>query len=127
MPIEYVTGRINVLRKLDFGSVPTMTRRGVRRVVVGAIPKCVGRGRGSVIGRAGYSDGSAHARAADAAVTVRVLGEVLLVIVLGVVELSGVGDLGRDLAVAAGGKHRLERVTGLQRSLLLRVRRHVDR
>src|SRR3954464_14644401 len=75
--------------------------------------------RGLVVGGAGYSDGAAHAGAADAAVTIRVLGEVLLVIVLGVVELSGIGDLRRDLAVATGGKHRLERVTGLQRSLLL--------
>src|SRR3954447_3640425 len=92
------------------------------------LPRPAGsRLRGLVIGGAGYSDRAAHAGAADAAVTVRVLREVLLVIVLGVVELAGICDLGRDVAVATSGKHRLEGVTGLERGLLLRVRRHVDR
>src|SRR3954454_1116501 len=80
-----------------------------------------------VIGGAGYSDGAAHAGAADAAVAVGVLREVLLVIVLGVVEVPGVGDLCRDLAEATSGKHGLERVASLQRGLLLGVRRHIDR
>src|SRR3954462_14630610 len=85
------------------------------------LPRLAGnRLRGLVSGGAGYSDGAAHAGAADAAVTVGVLGEVLLVIVLGVVEVSGISDLGCDLAVATRGKHRLERVTGFERRLLLR-------
>ena len=71
--------------------------------------------------------GAAQAGPADAAVAVGVLGQVLLVVVLRVEELVGIRDLGRDLAVSATSEHRLERVTGLQRRLLLRVRGHVDR
>ena len=53
---------------------------------------------GAALGR--QPDRAAHARAAEAAVAVRVLREVLLVVVLGVVERARLGDLGRDLAVA---------------------------
>ena len=45
-------------------------------------------------------DWAAHARAAEPAVAVRVLREVLLVVVLGVVELGRRQDLRRDRAVA---------------------------
>src|SRR5437764_2331073 len=48
----------------------------------------------------GQPDRAAHAGPAQAAVAVRVLGEVLLVVGLGVIELAGRRDLGRDLAVA---------------------------
>src|SRR5690606_12675629 len=48
-------------------------------------------------------DRAAHAGAADAAVAVRVLGQVLLVVVLGVVERRRrEQDLGGDVAVAGG-------------------------
>src|SRR5712671_6755273 len=46
-----------------------------------------------------HSDWTAHSRAAEPAVTVRVLREVLLVVVLGVIERGGRRDLGRDVAV----------------------------
>src|SRR5712692_10343637 len=42
--------------------------------------------------------GARHASAAQSAVAAGVLGEVLLVVVLGVVERPGLGDLGGDLA-----------------------------
>ena len=48
----------------------------------------------------GQADRAADAGAAQAAVAVGHLREVLLVVVLGVVELAQLGDLGRDLAVA---------------------------
>ena len=51
-----------------------------------------------------------HARAAETAVAVRVLGQVLLVVVLGVVELGRRDDLRRDRAVAGLRQLRLERV-----------------
>src|SRR5689334_10553032 len=46
---------------------------------------------------------AAHAGAAEAAVAVRILRQVLLVIVLGVVELGRGTDLGRNRAVAGFG------------------------
>src|SRR5439155_3896451 len=55
--------------------------------------------------------GQLHAGRVDRAVAVRVLREVLLVVVLGVVERAGRRDLGRDLAVAGGGQARLIGVT----------------
>src|SRR5712664_4119294 len=53
------------------------------------------------LGRPGrlQTGGADDAGAAEAAVAGGVLGEVLLVIVLGVVELGGVDDLGGDLVV----------------------------
>ena len=61
----------------------------------GALP-----GGGALGAIAGHADRAGDARAADAAVPVRVLREVLLVVVLGVVERPRRLDLGRDLAVA---------------------------
>src|SRR5262245_23989760 len=58
------------------------------------------------------ADRAGDARAADTAVALRVLGQVLLVIVLGEVERRGGGDLGRDLAEALGRQRLL---IGLQR------------
>src|SRR3954454_19197367 len=49
---------------------------------------------------ADYAYRAGHARAAEAAVAVGHLGEVLLVVVLGVVEVGGVDDLRADVAVA---------------------------
>src|SRR5690349_15812713 len=45
-----------------------------------------------------------HTRPAEPAVPVGVLGQVLLVVILGVIERPGRGDLGRDLAVAGVGQ-----------------------
>src|ERR671922_1670372 len=45
-----------------------------------------------------------HARPAQPAVPVGVLGQVLLVVVLGVEERAGGHDLGRDLAVAGAAQ-----------------------
>src|SRR5688572_26336322 len=47
-----------------------------------------------------HSCGTGHAGAAEAAVTAGILGEVLLVIVLGVVELRRGAELGGDRPVA---------------------------
>src|SRR5262245_21160233 len=53
------------------------------------------------------ADGATQAGAAEAAVAVGILGQVLLVVVLGEVERPGVEDLGGDGAVAVGREHLL--------------------
>src|SRR6266496_4045347 len=50
------------------------------------------------------ADGARDARSAQAAIPVRVLRQVLLVVILGVVEGPGGRDLGRDLAEAGAGE-----------------------
>src|SRR6266849_2167921 len=60
-----------------------------------------GRSGGGEPGRA------AHARAAAAAIAPRVLGEVLLLVVLGVVELGRWADFRRDGLVAGLAEHAL--------------------
>jgi hypothetical protein len=85
------------------------------------------RRRTSVVIRGGQLGRAAHAGAADAAVAVRHLVQVLLVVVLGVVERRGLADLGRDGAVARGVQRLL---VGLARRLeggLLLGRRPVRR
>src|SRR5688572_19339703 len=47
------------------------------------------------------ADRAGHSRAAEPAVAARVLGEILLVVVLGEVERPGLDDLRRDRPVAA--------------------------
>ena len=95
-------------------------------------PRPVGPARGSggpvlrerLLGaRGGDADRAADARAAEAAVAHRVLGQVLLVVALGVVERAGLGQLGRDLAVARGLQLGLEGLAGGQRGLALGRRR----
>ena len=56
------------------------------------------------------ADRAGHARAAQTAVAVRVLRQVLLVVRLGVVELGRRQNLGRDRAVPGSGQCLLERV-----------------
>src|SRR5438105_65485 len=69
---------------------------------------------------AGHADRAGHAGTPDAAVSARVLVQVLLVIVLGEVELGRVHDLGRDLAVPRRVQRALEGVArALGRSPLL--------
>src|SRR5437763_11576486 len=70
-------------------------RPRVGDVVVSATRPPMLRGGGAGADRAG------DARPADPAVAAGVLGEVLLVVVLGVVERTGLGDLGGDIAQAA--------------------------
>src|SRR5215211_271867 len=71
-------------------------------------------------------DRARDAGAAQAAVAVRVLGQVLLVVGLGVVERAGGGDLGRDHAVTGRAQRRLVAVPRrLDRGALL-VRAVVD-
>src|SRR5439155_24616388 len=65
--------------------------------------------------------------AAATAITPRVLGEVLLVVVFGVVELSGGADLGGDGLVARLAEHALGGIAGGEGRLLLRVALRVDR
>src|SRR5689334_478108 len=72
------------------------------------------------------TDRAAHAGAAEAAVTARVLRQVLLVVVLGEVELRRRPDLRGDLAVARRGEPLLEHVPRLLRGGALRVRVRVD-
>src|SRR5262249_36577314 len=52
------------------------------------------------LGRDAGPDRAGNAGSAEAAITLRVLGEVLLVVILGKVEGRPVDDLGGDLAVA---------------------------
>src|SRR3989442_1138633 len=87
-----------------------MRRRPIAATVPGRPPALItcflrveesGRSGGGEPGRA------AHARAAAAAVAPWVLGEVLLVVVLGVVELGRGADLRRDGLVAGLAEHAL--------------------
>src|SRR5574337_320288 len=54
---------------------------------------------GAIFIRLRHADRTAHARAAQAAIAPRVLGEILLVILLGVVELGRQANLRGDRAV----------------------------
>src|ERR1700722_9569905 len=58
-------------------------------------------GMGRRAGHAG-SDLASHAGAAEAAIAVRILRQILLVVILGEVEGRRVADLGRDRAQAFG-------------------------
>src|SRR4051812_19201031 len=83
-------------------------------------------GRTGSVGRRD-ADRAGHTRPADAAVAVRDLVQVLLVVVLGEVERSRREHLGGDLVEAALGQPRAERLAGAGRRLELRVGRRVDR
>src|SRR5690349_24487672 len=74
-----------------------------------------------------HADRAGDAGAAEAAVAVRHLVEVLLVVVLGVVERAGLGDLGRDLAEALGRQLLLVGGAGGLGQLALLVGLPVDR
>src|SRR5688572_11631619 len=65
-----------------------------------APPRVAGGDCSAALRRANETDGAADARPTEAAVAVRVLRQVLLVVVLGVVERPCRRDLRRDLAVA---------------------------
>src|SRR4051812_11543171 len=67
------------------------------------------------------TDRTGYAGAADAAIAVRVLRQILLVIVLGVVELRRGKDLGRNRAVSGPRELLLVRVARLLGDLALRV------
>src|SRR5690606_12280389 len=73
------------------------------------------------------SDRAGDAGAAYAAVAVRVLGKVLLVVVLGEVEVGGLGHFGGDGAVAGFGEDLLVGVAGGFGGLLLGVGAVEDR
>src|SRR5450759_3789237 len=77
-------------------------------------------------GRPGDAHGTGDSRSPQAAVAVGILREVLLVILLGVIELGGGQDLGRDGAVAGSGELPRERaLRGLGRRAL-RLAEDVD-
>src|SRR3954447_15242528 len=73
------------------------------------------------------ADRAAHARPPEPAVAVGHLGQVLLVIVLGVEERPGVRDLGRDLAEPRGPESLAERRARALDGLALLWRRDVHR
>src|SRR5690606_31988142 len=75
----------------------------------------------------GEADGARHAGAAQPAVAVGHLVQVLLVVALGEVEGPGRGDLGGDLAVAGGGQHLLVAIAGRLGGRPLDVVDRVDR
>src|SRR5690606_4417352 len=72
-------------------------------------------------------DGAAHPGAADAAVAVGVLVQVLLVVVLRQPEVAERGDLGGDRAVAGGGEPLRVSLPRRLRGLALGVTGVVDR
>ena len=74
----------------------------------------------------GQADRTAHARAAEAAVAVRVLREVLLVVVLGVEELWRRKNFSRDRPVACARQFFLEGIARGVRGFLLRRIESVD-
>ena len=72
-------------------------------------PRASGRRRSADRLAAGrQADGAADAGTANPAVPIRVLGQVLLVVLLGVVERTRFADLGRDVAVSGCAQARLE-------------------
>src|SRR3954469_16583244 len=73
------------------------------------------------------TDGTGHTGAAEPAIAVRVLREVLLVILLGEVHRRRLADLGRDLAMAGLVQLLLEDRTALLRRLELLRSIGVDR
>src|SRR6185503_1370602 len=82
---------------------------------------CYVRAPADLLRRDAETDRAAHAGAAEAAIAVRVLGEILLMIILGVVERRRIEDLGRDPVVHAVPLELLleHRARGLGRLLLL--------
>src|SRR5438874_10356130 len=56
------------------------------------------------------ADGTGHAGSAEPAIPVRILGQILLMVLLGVIELRRLDDLGRDRSVPGGCQLRLVRV-----------------
>src|SRR5579885_2160583 len=74
----------------------------------------------------GDPDRAADAGAAQPAIAVRVLGQVLLVIILGVVEGPGLGDLRGDRAIARRRQPLLIAVAGLLGRAALRRREGID-
>ena len=72
------------------------------------------------------TDRAAHAGAAETAVAVGILRQVLLVIILGVIELRRGHDLGGDGAKPGGRQLLLERIARGFGRTLLRVVRIVD-
>src|SRR5215213_4990985 len=97
-----------------------------RFVLRDATLRVASRGEGSALRRHTGSDRTAYAGAAKTAVTHRVLGEILLVILLGEIERTGVRDLRGDRAIAAGGERLLVHQLGGLGGLALRRRRHVN-
>src|SRR5262249_41221461 len=73
------------------------------------------------------ADRAGHAGATEAAIARRVLGEILLMIVLGEIERTGGCDLGSDRAEALCGKRLLVGRLRSVGSFLLRVAEGVDR
>src|SRR5262249_10464351 len=73
-----------------------------------------------------HADRAGNSGAAEPAVAAGVLGEILLVVVLGEVELRRVEDLGGDLAVAGLGEALAEGLARGERRATLRVAVRVD-
>src|SRR6266540_1420805 len=84
-------------------------------------------GGGLLLPRLRDAHGAGEASPAEAAVAVRVLAEVLLVVVLGVEELGGLADLGGDLASAGAAQDVLVRVARGPGALALQLAVRVDR
>src|ERR1700722_15387031 len=82
-------------------------------------------GKAERLGHA-HPDWAGNTRAPEAAIPARVLGQVLLVVILGVIERAGLGDFGGDGPVPGRGERSLERVARCQRSVALGRRRPVN-
>src|SRR3954451_15655398 len=90
-----------------------------------AVPSSPGKSP-FLFGRDADADLARHTRAAEAAIAVRVLGQILLVVILGEVERPRIEDLGRDRPVTPGRERlavgRLGGLCGLPLGLV----EHVD-
>ena len=82
--------------------------------------------RSAIVSATSTPDRAAHPGAAEPAIAAGVLGEVLLVVVLGVEEVAGRHDLGRDAAEAGGAELRLIGLARAFGGLALRVVEVVD-
>src|SRR5207247_7734391 len=115
---------LRLLGQLPLALVGVEDDRSILGAVIAELARAsVGSMLSSWSRRRSNADRAAHAGAAEAAISVRVLREVLLMIVLGVVALGRRLDLGRDRAVSRRGQLLLKRVTrSLGRALLIVVR-----
>src|SRR5579859_4022186 len=104
----YFGRRVERITALVRRGRPSLGARRSQSLVASAAP---GSGPPSRrLARGQHADGAAHARAAVPAIAAGIFGEVLLVVVLGVVKRRSLRDLGGDGAVALFGESLLVRI-----------------
>src|SRR5690606_5061941 len=107
---------------------PRVRGGGLRRLSRARAPRGCSKATLGLVASAGFqSDRATDARATETAIAVRVLPQVLLVVLLGVVEWRRFREFCRDLAVPRRAQHLLVATAGGLGELSLRVTVPVDR